>query len=164
MLKKISATAALAMLAISASAAPPNTFYAGVDGGDTKIHTSDGNEGSYGAFLGYNFHDNCAAEVGARRLGSWKLYGGDIDVNQYAASVIGTMPLANDFGVFARVGINRVEVEGHKPGFSAKETHKGGLFGLGVRYNFTPVLSARLEFQKPSGDSHNLSGGLAFQF
>jgi len=164
MFKKIFAAAALAALASSAFAATPNTFYAGVDGGSTKIDNFGDNKGSYGAFLGYNFHQNFAAEIGARRLGSWTVNGADVDANQYAASIIGTLPLQNNFNVFGRLGYNKVEAKASYNGFSADADDSGVLYGVGVGYQFTPTISGRIEFQKPSSDSHNVSAGIAFAF
>lgn len=164
MFKKIFAAAALATLASSAFAAMPNTFYAGVDGGSTKIDGFGDNKGSYGAFVGYNFHQNFAAEIGARRLGSWTVSGADVDANQYAASIVGTLPLQNNFNVFGRLGYNKVQAKASYKGFTANADDSGVLYGVGVGYQFTPTISGRIEFQKPSSDSHNLSAGVAFAF
>jgi OOP family OmpA-OmpF porin len=157
MFKKIIAAAALATLASSAFAAMPGTFYAGVDGGSTKIDDFGDDKGSYGAFLGYNFHQNFAAEIGARRLGSWE----GVDVNQYQASLIGTLPLQNNFNVFGRLGYNKLDADSNGRGDASDN---GALYGVGVGYSFTPTIAGRVEFQKPSSDSHNISVGVAFQF
>jgi hypothetical protein len=164
MLKKIIAVAAFATLASSAFAAQPNTFYAGIDGGSTKIDDFGDDKGSYGAFLGYNFHENFAAEIGARRLGSWDLGFADVDANQYSASIIGTLPLQNNFNVFGRLGYNKLEAKASANGFSADADDNGVLYGVGVGYQFTPTVSGRIEFQKPSSDSRNISAGIAFAF
>jgi len=164
MFKKIIAAAALATLASSAFAATPNTFYAGVDAGSTKIDDFGDNKGSYGAFLGYNFHENFAAEIGARRLGSWTVFGADVDADQYQASVIGTLPLQNNFNVFGRLGYNKLKANASYNGQSADADDSGVLYGVGVGYNFTPTIAGRIEFQKPSSDSRNISAGVVFQF
>jgi OOP family OmpA-OmpF porin len=164
MFKKIIAAAALATLASSAFAAMPNTFYAGVDAGSTKIDGFGDNKTSYGAFLGYNFHENFAAEIGARRLGSWTVYGADVDADQYQASVVGTLPLQNNFNVFGRLGYNKLKANASYNGQSANADDSGVLYGVGVGYNFTPTIAGRIEFQKPSSDSHNVSAGVVFQF
>ena len=164
MFKKIFAAAALATLASSAFAAMPNTFYAGVDGGSTKIDGFGDREGSYGAFLGYNFHQNFAAEISARRLGEWDDAGVNLKANQYAASIVGTLPLQNNFNVFGRLGYNQLEAKASGFGRSAKDKDNNVLYGVGVGYNFTPTISGRIEFQKPSSDSQNLNAGIAFAF
>lgn len=164
MFKKIFAAAALATLASSAFAAMPNTYYAGVDGGSSKVDGFGDREGSYGAFLGYNFHENFAAEISARRLGKWDDSGVSLKANQYAASIVGTLPLQNNFNVFGRLGYNRLEAKASFAGNSAKDHDDNVLYGVGVGYSFTPTISGRIEFQKPSSDSQNLSAGVAFAF
>lgn len=164
MFKKIFAAAALATLASSAFAAMPNSYYAGVDGGSSKVDGFGDREGSYGAFIGYNFHENFAAEISARRLGEWDQFGANLKANQYAASIIGTLPLQNNFNVFGRLGYNQVEAKASYLGSSAKDHDNGVLYGVGVGYSFTPTISGRIEFQKPTSDSQNLSAGVAFAF
>ena len=164
MIKRIIFAAIFATVATSTFAATPNTFYAGIDAGTTKVdHLSD-DKGSYGAFVGYNFHENFAAEIGARRLGTWDDLGGTPDVNQYAASIIGTLPLQNNFDVFGRVGYNKVQARATYGIFNADSDDNGVVYGVGVGYHFTPVISARIELQKPSSDSRNISAGIAFAF
>jgi hypothetical protein len=164
MIKQLISAAILATLASSAMAATPNTFYAGLDGGSTKIDGFGDREGSVGAFVGYNFHPNFSAELGARRLGSWDMAGASVDVNQYSASVIGTLPLQNNFNVFGRLGYNKIKGEANYQGFTADASDSGVLYGVGVGYAFTPTISGRIEFQKPSSDSSNVSAGVVFAF
>lgn len=164
MFKKIIAAAALATLASSAFAAQPNTFYGGLDAGSTKIDGFGDNKTSYGAFLGYNFHENFAAEIGARRLGSFSTNGVDVDADQYQASIVGTLPLQNNFNVFGRLGYNKLKASASYQDFTADADDSGVLYGVGVGYNFTPTISGRIEFQKPSSDSHNVSAAVAFAF
>lgn len=154
MFKKIAITATLAMLASSAFAAGP--FYAGADFGSTKADGFSDRENGYGAFVGYTFHENFAVEGAYRRLA-------DADgetIDQAAVSVVGTLPLSNGFNVFGRLGYNRLEAKYA----GGKETESKALYGVGVGYAFTPTISGRIEFQKPSSDSHNVSAGIAFAF
>jgi OOP family OmpA-OmpF porin len=164
MIKRILCAALFVTMASSAYAATPGTFYAGIDGGTTKVDNLRDDKGSYGAFLGYNFHENFAAEIGARRLGSWDDLGGTPDVNQYAVSVVGTLPLQNNFNVFGRLGYNKVEARATYGIFNADSDANGVVYGVGVGYQFTPVVSARIELQKPTSDSRNISAGIAFAF
>jgi hypothetical protein len=164
MIKHLISAAILATLASSAMAATPNTFYAGVDGGSTKIDGLGDREGSIGAFVGYNFHPFFAAELNARRLGSWDVEGASLDVNQYSASVIGTYPLQNNFNLFGRLGYTKIEGEASYQGFSSDASDSGLLYGVGVGYTFTPTISGRIEFQKPASDASNISAGVVFAF
>lgn len=163
MIKRIISAAIFATLASSAGAATPGAFYAGIDGGSTKVDNLQGDKGSYGAFLGYHLSDNFAAEIGARRLGNWDL-GSEPDVDQYAASIIGTLPLANDFSIFGRLGYNKVKAKATYGVFNGDHDDNGVLYGVGAGYQMTPAISGRIEFQKPSSDSQNISVGIAYAF
>ena len=102
--------------------------------------------------------------MGGRCLGKWEDSGVELEVKQYAISAIGILPLQNNVNVFGRVGFNRVSGEISALGRSEKDKQNSGVVGLGIGYSFTPAISGRVEFQKPTSDSHNLSAAVAFQF
>ena len=164
MFKKIAAAAALVIASSSAFAAQPNTFYAGADLGKTKIDDASGRETSYGVFAGYNFAPNLAVEANLRRLGDVDFYGYNVKAEQAGLSLIGTLPLQNNFSVFGRLGVNRLEAKTRSGGVTFSDSTTKALFGVGVGYAFTPAVSARLELQKPASDTTNLSVGVAYQF
>jgi OOP family OmpA-OmpF porin len=156
MLKKIVAAAALAVMASSSFAGTPGTLYGGVDLGRTKVDDVPGRETS----VGYNFHQNFALEGGFRRLASYDIAGEDLTVDQTALSVVGSVPLSRGFNVYGRLGYNYLK--GDSDFGSAHDS--GVLYGVGLGYNFSPTVAGRVEVQKPSSDSTNLSVGVAFQF
>lgn len=168
MFKKFAAAAALVVASSGAFAAQPNTFYAGADVGRTKIDGIPGNGTSVGAFVGYNVLQNVAIEAGYRRLASIGYtvagFSGDVDLDQFSLSAVGTLPLSNGFSLLGRLGYSRVEAETKFFSSRAKETDSNAIIGVGVGYAFTPAISARLEFQKPSSDARNVSVGVAYQF
>ncbi|MGI4718051.1 MAG: outer membrane beta-barrel protein [Janthinobacterium lividum] len=168
MIKHIAAAAAL-LIASSAYAAQPGTFYVGADVGKTKVDDISGRATSAGAFVGYNFHQNVAIEAGYRRLGDYDFHAagvsGDVDLDQASLSLVGTLPLSNGFSLLGRLGYNRLEADAKVRGFGgAKEHDSGALIGVGVGYAFTPAVSARLELQRPGSDATNLSVGVSYQF
>jgi len=160
MLKKIAAAAALAMLACSSFAGTPGTVYGGLDVGSTKVDGVSDSKTSFGGFVGYNFHQNFSVEAGYRRLGAWDIGGGDLTVNQTAVSVIGALPLDQRFNIFGRLGYNHIKSE--TPFNEAGDT--GVLYGVGVGYNFSQKVAARVEVQKPSSDSTNVGVSVVYQF
>lgn len=164
MFKKIALAAALAVMASSSFAADAPKWYAGVDAGTTKLDGYSDRETSYGAFVGYQFNANYAIEGGYRRLADFDVNGVDVKADQTALSLVATLPLSNGFGVFGRLGYNRVDVKASYNGFSAKDNTNGGLYGIGATYAFTPVITGRIEVQRPSSDSTNYSAGVAFSF
>jgi OOP family OmpA-OmpF porin len=164
MFKKIAAAAALAIVATSAFAAQPTAFYGGVDVGSTKIDGVDDNKASFGGFLGYGFNQNVAVELGYRQLGKWDVLGADLKAKQAHLSVIGSWPLNQQLDVYGRLGYNQLRAEASYAGYTYGEDTSGALYGIGLNYSFTPAIAGRIEVQKPSSDSTNISVGVAFKF
>lgn len=180
MIKQLFAAAALAGIAATsfaaepaASAGPaPTPFYLGVDGGATKPDYS-GTHGSYGAFAGYTFAPNFAVEAGFRRLYDANGWGAHEYGKQSSLSVIGTLPITPSLGLYARLGVNHVEMRGHYIGgmvdgsmqefsYSDRTTH--GLGGIGLSYKLTGQVTARVEAQHLTRDLKNYSAGLSYAF
>ena len=164
MFKKIAAVAALIAASSSAFAVEPGALYAGVDAGKTKIDDVSGRETSVGAFVGYKFHPNFSAEFGYRRLADANFEGVDLKADQIALSVIGAYPLGNNFDLYGRLGYNRIEVDASARGFSSTDSTSRAVYGVGLGYAFTPAISGRIEVQKPTSDSTNVSAGVVFKF
>lgn len=160
MFKKIAAAAALTVLASSAFAAPTG-FYGGVDLGSTRadVLDLDSSKVSYGAFLGYGLNENIGFELGYRRLGQWDDAfgaGNDATINQTHLSVVASLPLKDQFSVFARVGYNKLN--------GASETSSGALYGVGVGYDFNQSLFGRVEVQKPTNNINNIGVSVGYKF
>ena len=168
MIKHIAIAAALILASSAGFAAQPGSFYAGGDVGRTKVTDVDGHDTSFGAFAGYNFHPNFAVELGHRRLYERDYRFGtasaDFRANRTSLSLIGSLPVGEGFSVYGRLGLNRLESKISSNGFNAKDSTTKALYGVGMRYAFTPAVSARLEVQKPASDATNLSAGVSFQF
>jgi opacity protein-like surface antigen len=163
MLKKIAAAAALALVASSSFAAAPTAFYGGLDVGSSKIDAFDDSETSYGAFLGYGFNRFFAVELGYRELGKFDVVGGNVKAKQTHLSVIGSYPLNNRLDLYGRLGYSNLDASSSSP-YVSVDAEDGGLYGVGLNYNFTPQLSGRIEAQKPSSDSTNYSVGVVWKF
>ena len=164
MIKNIAAAAALLLASTAAFAAQPNTFYAGADVGKTRVSDWSERETSYGAFVGYNFHQNFAVEGGYRRLGEDKYGGYKLTGDQAALSVVGSLPVAERVSVYGRLGVNRLEAKVSSGNVSVSDSTTKALFGVGASYAFTPAVSGRVELQRAASDITNLSAGVAFQF
>jgi OOP family OmpA-OmpF porin len=163
MFKKIAAAAALAFVASTAVAAP-TAFYGGVDVGSTKIDDFGDSKVSVGGFVGYGFHPNFAVELGYRQLGKWEESGVDVKAKQTHLSLVGSYPLNGQLDVYGRLGYNQLRAEASYGGYTYGENTTGGLYGVGLNYSFAPNISGRLEVQKPSSDSTNVSAGVVFKF
>lgn len=159
-MKKIVAAAVLAMVATSSIAGTPGTLYAGLDAGNTKIDGLPDKENSFGGFFGYNFHRSFALEAGFRRLGEWRLPGNEIKSDQVALSVLGAVPLNGGLSLYGRLGASYVKTRT----CTCNESTTGVLYGVGLAYDFSDKVTGRVEAQKPTRDSRNVSIGVAYQF
>lgn len=168
MLKKILSTVTLAILSASSFAADNTSFYAGADVGSSKIDDLSGRNTSVGGFGAYKFNETFAVEAGYRRFASFDVvesgFKVGVKLNQASLSAVGTLPLDHDFNVFARLGYNRLESKASAGGFSASDSTSKVLVGIGMGYNIAPNIGARVEFQRPSSDSTNVSAGVFFKF
>jgi OOP family OmpA-OmpF porin len=163
MFKKIAAAAALVAASSAVFAAEPAPFYAGVDVSSTKVSGYD-DEGGYGAFIGYKINQNVAVEAGFHRLADTDIDGADVTLDQTSVSLIGSLPLADGFSLYTRIGYNRVEGEISSGGYKDKDHTNNALYGIGMGYAFSPVVSGRVEVQKPDSAITKLVAGVAFRF
>ncbi|MES2296680.1 MAG: outer membrane beta-barrel protein [Pseudomonadota bacterium] len=163
MFKKIAIAATLALLASASQAATMQQGYAGFDAGRSSLDDYSGKYNSFGGFLGFRLNSNIAFEGAYRRLGS----SGGLSVNQTAVSVLGALPAGGDFtqlSLYARLGYNQLKADGCDGNVCGVGSTSKALLGLGVAYEFTPKISGRVEYQKPTSDSSNLSVGVVFGF
>jgi OOP family OmpA-OmpF porin len=160
MFKKIAFAATLAILASSSFAQVRPSIYAGVDVGSTKLDGISDRQSSFGGFVGYQINPSFAVEAGYRRLADFD----NITINQTAVSVIGTLPLQSGFNVYGRLGYNHLDSKASYAYSSATDSTSGVLYGVGVGYNFTPTIAARLEVQKPTSDTSNVGASLSLKF
>jgi OOP family OmpA-OmpF porin len=160
MFKKIVIASALALMASASFAQTAPSMYAGVDVGSLDIDGIDDKETTAGVFAGYNFNENFALEGGYRqaKFDQFKL-------QQLSLSVIGTMPLSNNFSVYGRLGYNDIDTKVRVNGgtFSG-DVDSGVVYGVGMGYAFTPTISGRVEYQRPTSDASILTAGVSFKF
>jgi len=172
MFKKIAAAAALAFVASSSFAAAPTAFYGGLDVGASKADDFDSTKTSFGGFVGYGFNQFFAVEAGYRQLGKYdfdvlvnnRIVGANVKAKQTHLSVIGSYPLNAQLDLYGRLGYNKVRAKVSALGQSGNADDDGGLYGIGLNYNFAPNLSGRIEAQKPTSDITNYSASIVWQF
>jgi OOP family OmpA-OmpF porin len=168
MLKQIAIAGVLTIVASSSFAYGPGdpefypSNYVGFDVGSTRLTDTSVRHNSHGLYLGYEFAQNFAFEVAARRLGAFDHCCHQLIFDQAAISLVGAVPLGN-FNIFSRIGYNKLRITA-KPPHVPTETTSGGLVGVGVGYTFSPTVSARVEIQKPSDDLSNVSFGVTIRY
>ena len=158
MFKKIVIASALALMASASFAQTAPSVYAGVDVGTLDIDDYDGSETTAGVFVGYNFNENFALEGGYRQA-KFDFF----KVKQTSLSVIGTLPLSNGFNVYGRLGYNDINTKVTNSAYTV-DVDSGAVYGVGAGYAFTPTISGRVEYQKPTSDSSIIMAGLSFKF
>jgi OOP family OmpA-OmpF porin len=167
MFNQIAIAAVLAVAASTAAAQSP-AFYIGADVGQSKIDDIGGQEGSYGIFAGYKINETFAIEANYRRLNDFDTtaFGPNLNfkTDQIGLSAIAALPLSNNFSLYGRLGYNRLDIQTSSAITSVDSDDSGVLYGVGVGYDFSPTMSARLEYQRPASDMSNISAGVSFKF
>ena len=189
MLKKI---IAVSLLSLSSLAMAEGGFYLGASAGRTSVDldttgttSSDETDTGFKVFAGYAFNKNFAIEGGYADLGNALLGDNTLPIfaefnsSAWFLDLLGSVPLNNDFSLFARAGIagTNVEVTGTIPGLgsaSFEEDVTVFKFGVGAQYAFTQNLVARAEWERyrdveaPIGlgksDIDVVSAGLQYHF
>lgn len=175
--------AGAALLAASAAAwsQAPGRFYAGAAIGqskmkdacasdpDTLVTNCDDKDTAWRIFGGYQFNRNFALELAYNDVGRAKgtvsfasgtsNFTGDvkIDVTAFELSGVASLPFANRFAGFGRLGLYYGEVHsrgsftdqfGQRAVGSLSDTNVGLTFGLGASYDLTEKVTFRVEWQR----------------
>ncbi len=146
-MKKTIALAALALIS-TVSAAADKAWYLGADISSTKFEAVGESERKTGLGLsfGYVLNEHVAFEVQARRMGSWKEQGVSLTANSLSASVLGIAPIAQNFSLFARLGMARNSLDLTQGNLSASVHKNKALFGVGGSYAIDKALGLRAEY------------------
>ena len=178
-MKKIAIAALLSVVVVApAVAADEPHMYAGVRVGQAKTSIDNtvldtANPTAYGAFGGYAFTPNVAAEVEYLNLGEVKAGGGGAKSSGGSVSVVGSYPFNEQFSLFGKLGYAMLtsKFSGGATGPDAKS--KAVTFGLGAQYNVTPSVGVRLGWdrykfndttQGMNGNANLYSVGGVFKF
>ncbi len=170
-------------------AAPANGFQIGIDGGQAEargvcdnVTNCDSSDTSYRANIGYQFNPFVSAEVGYTSFGTTvDTQDGSGSASQEAgaitASVVGTIPIGERFGLFGRVGAARYDLDnsGTIQGVPVEDGDNSTkpFFGAGAKFHLTDNFALRAEYQVyrdlagingNDDDIHAWSGGAQFTF
>lgn len=114
----------------------------------------DDKDTAWRLLAGYQFNRVLAAELGYHDLG--KVTGSlgpanfEAKANAWELVGLGTFPLANQFGVYGKLGGYRGEVKlsNNFAGPSGKETNTGLTYGAGLQWDPLRQVGLRLEWQR----------------
>ena len=140
--------------------------------------TYDSSSAVWGAFGGYQINKYFSAEVRYVRLGEYNaaisvpgagpLFT-NIQITGWGAALVGALPLGKDFSLLGRIGETRLrETRGNCTICAAQTLNSSDniwspSFGIGLKYDFNPNLSARGEVERFTkiGSTDNTFGGAA---
>lgn len=129
--------------------------------------TCDDQDTAWKIVGGYQFHPNFAVELQYMNLGTvsatvndpfFGTIGVSADNSQFAASLVGILPVGAGFQLFGKIGVETIsqQASASVAGFSStgNGSDSGALFGLGAKYAIGPQLRLRAEWEH--GDTLNM--------
>ncbi|MDA8443991.1 outer membrane beta-barrel protein [Paracidovorax valerianellae] len=165
---------ALAFGAVAAQAQPANRAssnrdsfipstqqgYVGLSGGQSKYDLRSGTGGfsfddtdtAWKIYTGGYFNQNFGIEFGYLNFGNATRVGGETKAQGLNLSLVGRLPLSEQFDVFGKVGTTygRTKTSGN-PGFGVTTGDDNGFglsYGAGVRWAFNPQWAAVVEWER----------------
>ena len=120
----------------------------GVDGGG--ITGGNTNKSQVKVYGGFQFTPTWGVEaqfsdLGKRDILAFGVPAGSAKVSQFSIAGTGTLPLSSGFSLLGKLGVSANKVTGSAGIQNGSAT--SALIGVGVSYNITPALSARLEYE-----------------
>lgn len=178
-----------AAMATTANAEPATGFQIGIDGGKAEadgvcdnVTNCESSDKSFRGNIGYQFNPYVGAEVGYTSFGTTtdthdNQGSASQDAGAITASVVGTIPIGERFGLFGRVGAARYDIDnkGSIQGIPVKggDGETKPFYGAGAKVNVTDNFALRAEYQiyknlaginGNDDDVNAWSGGAVFTF
>lgn len=143
--------AALPAAAQDRSGSRLSSVYVGGDIGQSKFKDAcngfsscDDTDTAWGLFAGYQFNRNLGAEIGYHDLGNVSTSSGDISAKAWEIDAVGTLPLANQFSAYGKLG----GYHGRFNGAGLDNKSDDWTWGAGVQWDLTRNVGLRGEFQQ----------------
>lgn len=173
--------AMLVGMGMAGSAVAANGFYAGASVGQASIDAC-GDAGALGAtscddedtgwkvFGGYELNQNFAVEAAWVDLGEISASGPGVSVtgeaDGFVVDVKGMLPLNDQFGVFAKIGLISWELEGGGAASGFDDDGTDAMYGVGAHYMFTEQFGVvgEWEFYDTDDEADLLSIGALIKF
>jgi OOP family OmpA-OmpF porin len=112
-----------------------------------------GAEGGYTSLGKFDINSNVAAPAPGTGAGTWEAK------NVWSLAAVGTLPITSQLAAIGKLGIaySKVNLDYAAPGVAISQSNTGTspLYGIGVKYDFTPHTALRGEWERYSnlGDS-----------
>jgi len=162
-------TALVGTMGANVAQAAGSGLYLGLDAGQAEarkycrnISSCDSADTSVRGELGYQFSNNLSAELGYTSFGTlFNASNNNInakqDANAWTASVLGTIPVTERFGIFGRLGYARYNVNNSGTVQGVLVVDKDSTkpyYGAGVKFDLSSSWMLRTEYQRYT----NISG------
>ncbi len=133
---------------ISAPAYAAGPYYGGVSLGSSELQDCGFNCTDTGIKIlgGYQVNPSVGVEVAYADLGK---FGNNLRASALGIYAVGKLPLANNFSLLGRLGINNARLKGGGRSNSGLELG----YGIGASYALTPTVDLRGEWERYKFDS-----------
>ena len=174
--------ALLLSMGLAGTAAAENSFYAGASVGTSSIDACDSagalgltacddSDTGWKIFGGYNLSDNLAVEGAWTDLGEMTASApgitGGLEASGFIVDAKGTLPLNEQFGVFAKLGFMMWDADGTNALNGLDDDGTDLHYGVGAQYMFTEQFGIVGEWEAVDFDDENvdlLSVGAMMKF
>lgn len=137
-------------------------FYGGAGLGrtDSEVNATgvngDDKDNAWKLFGGYQINRYLGVELGYHDLGRASAVGpggsATFDSTAWTASLVGSLPITQQFAGFAKVGVARTETDGAGvlggAATVSNDRNTDATYGLGLRYDFTKAFGVRGEWER----------------
>lgn len=136
----------------------------------TNDFTLSKTDTSFSIGAGYDFNQFFAVEVAYRDLGEVKdrgvysdgvddyIYRSKLSATALQASVLGKLPISDDFNLYGRVGLASIDADyrgtasyadgNNPPADTSSESKTRALVGVGLSYSIAPQIALRAEYNQ----------------
>jgi OOP family OmpA-OmpF porin len=140
-------TASMAQMSLKG---PDSGWYVGGNLGQSDVDSTGFSEKdtSFKILGGYQINRNFGVEVGYTDFGKAEQGGITFKGNAIELVGVGTLPINEKFGVFGKLGFARGDGEASNGVVTVSDDSVEVTYGIGVKYNITPVFAVTAEYQK----------------
>ncbi|MGB8339620.1 MAG: porin family protein [Burkholderiales bacterium] len=160
--RSVLAAIALGVATIATPALAAGPYYGGVSLGSSDLQDCGFNCTDTGIKIlgGYQVNPSVGIEVAYADLGK---FGNNLRASALGIYAVGKLPLANNFSLLGRLGINNARLKGGGNSNSGLEL----AYGIGASYALTPTFDLRGEWERykfDTVDGSMLSVGVVMKF
>lgn len=126
---------------------PDSGWYIGGNLGQSDIDELGEGDTSFKILGGYQINKHFGAELGYTDFGKAESGGTTVKGTAWELVGVGTLPINDKFSVFGKLGFAMGDGEASSALGTASDDSVELTYGIGVKYNFTPVFGVTAEYQ-----------------